>query len=270
MAEFVPYLDSLAWPSTFTRIIMHHTWKPVELDWRGLASMAALKKYYRDDVPWTDAQGRKRKGWWSGPNIFVCWGSPNPEWDGIYQGTPVNEPGTHAGECNPDGPGIEVVGDFDKKPWGPELYAILLDLTVALCRKGKMAASSIIGHRDCGSPKTCPGRQIDLDAFRGQVNAVLKTNGVWALWGTEYPLPASQRHFGIPTEWERNMRDSPANQRLGAAKSWPVYDNTQGDFATQLFERGHIIYTNGKAYTTINLARPKPLKTMATIVPDDE
>lgn len=220
-----------------------------------MQSMAALERYYRDDVVWYDEHHVMHRGWWSGPNLFVCIGSPNPEWDGIFQGTPVMHAGTHAGACNDNGPGIEIVGNFDLAPWGAELYAFILDLAVTICRKGNLTASAIIGHRDCGSPKTCPGSKVDLEAFRGQVAGALSTNGAWEKWGDEYPLPVSQRGYGIPQAWLANMRSTqPGVVHLGAAKSFPVYDNTQGDYVVQLFEHGLVEYSQGKA-TVINYKR---------------
>lgn len=246
VSDFAAHLSGLKVPSWFNHIVIHHTVKPVQVDWRGTASMAALERYYRDSVVWYDAAGNQRRGWNSGPNLFVCLGSPQPEWDGIYQGTPVGHQGTHAGVCNSSSIGIEVVGNYDLSPWSGELHAFMIDLCVAICRWAKRPASIIVGHRDCNSPKTCPGSQIDLTSFRGQVDAVLATNGIWDLWGTEYPLPSEQRIYGIPQAWLANMRSS-APLKLGRAESFPVYDHTLDDFCVQLFERGAIRYYKGQA-----------------------
>lgn len=246
VSEFSAYLSGIKVPTWFNRIVIHHTWKPVQVDWRGMQSMAVLERYYRDVVEWRDASGVIRRGWSSGPNMFVCLGSPSPEWDGIYQGTPIGHQGTHAGKCNSSSIGIEVVGNFDLTPWSGDLHVLMLDICVAICRWAGRTAKIIVGHRDCGSPKTCPGSAIDLVSFRGQVDAILITNGIWDLWGKEYPLPPEQRIYGIPQAWLTNMR-SATTLKLGKAESFPVYDHTLDDFCVQLFERGAIRYYKGQA-----------------------
>jgi hypothetical protein len=156
---------------------LHHTWKPVPSAWRGLESMKALERYYRDEVVWYDDQGRMRKGWWSAPHLFVCIGSPDPaKWDGIYQGTPLTHQGTHAGACNGISGGVEVVWNGDLMPWSPQLENFLLDIFEVLCDWSQIRSvntSNFRGHRECGSDKTCPGSKNDMGRFRSLLNGRL-------------------------------------------------------------------------------------------------
>lgn len=137
------------------KIVLHHTVKPTPAQWRGYHSMANLARYYRDTMRWP-----------SGPHLFVCHGAPNPADNGIWQLTPLNAQGTHAGVCNRDGIGIEVVGRYDDAPWPPVTRQLVLATVRALLTWRGLPVSAVVGHRDCGSRKSCPGRAIDLDAVR--------------------------------------------------------------------------------------------------------
>ena len=155
---FSAYLDSIPRPTWCSGLTLHHTLIPTASQWRGRTSMDALGRYYRDEAPNPDGT----KGWPSGPQLFV-----GP--DGIWQGTPVNQRGTHAGVCNANRIGIEVVGDYDRREWPPSIAAFVYGATVALLRWIGRDERAINGHRDCASTKTCPGSAIDLDVVRREV-----------------------------------------------------------------------------------------------------
>jgi len=140
-------------------VVIHHTYRPVPADWRGLQSMESLKRYYT------------QLGWDSGPQLFICADSQNPAYNGIYQLTALSEVGIHAGVCNSYSWGIEVVGDYDSKPWSLQTTHMVAQSVAHLMNwiNLPVTAQTIKGHRDCNSPKTCPGKAIDLDAFRSIV-----------------------------------------------------------------------------------------------------
>lgn len=240
--QFRSYVFSLPKPPWMRRVIMHHTWKPVQADWRGLQSMDALERYYRDQVVWYDKNGVKHKGWPAGPHLFVCTGSPNPAlYDGIFQGTPINVVGVHAGECN-DGIGLEDVGTFDQQPWGADLRALNIGVVQALLDWTDLTPDRVFGHRDCNSPKTCPGSAVDLNQFRRELSVE-----PWHRWGTTYPLPVDQRGWGIPQAW------LPRSAELMAAVALPEYQkNTSPETVIQRFEGGVVVYRDqrgGYAHT---------------------
>lgn len=246
LSDFEAYLTTVADPLWITELILHHTWKPVPATWRGLRTMADLKIYYRDQVPWYDDAGKLRHGWWSGPNLFVCLEAPDPADNGIFQGTPITQQGTHAGPCNSLGVGVEVVWNGDEAPFPADLNLFVLGVFEALAKWSDVPASKVRGHRECGSPKTCPGSKVNVNTFRSQLADRLKPSApnnesYWAQWGTEYPLPFEQRVYGIPSAW------NPIT--LGKAKSWAVYGPI--GTVTQLFERGMIWYRDGKAHTVL-------------------
>lgn len=133
---------------------LHHTYRPTVAQWRGYASMIGMRDFYIT------------KGWTAGPHLYLA-----P--DGIWQLTPLNLGGVHAGVCNRTRWGIEVVGDYDSGPWPPALAALVHDTLAALFRWRGLAADALNGHRDCNSPKTCPGRAIQLPVVRAELAARL-------------------------------------------------------------------------------------------------
>lgn len=243
VGDFREYLNTLARPTWVKRIIMHHTWKPVQADWRGFVSMASLRNYYENEVIWYDKNGMAHKGWPAGPHLFICKGSPKPEqWDGIYQGTPITEVGVHAGECN-DGIGIEDVGNFDLAPWGSDLYAFNLGIVHSLLEWTSLPVTAVFGHRDCNSPKTCPGSKVDLAQFRTDLGKA--PSDPWAEFGS-CPPPQDQR------SWDYNQRWLEHKAQLGKSQGCPQYIPTGKGTAIRVFQGGIVVddnYHRGKAWT---------------------
>ena len=156
-AHLAPHHPSIAWWAM--GVTLHHTWKPRRQDWRGLRTMQGIKKYYEG------------LGWDSGPHLFIAYGSPDPADDGIWQMTALNEMGIHAGyPANRQHWGMEVVGNYDVEPWPWALHDLVKGATLALLdwRGLAVGASTLKGHREWGSPKTCPGKAIDMNNIRTQ------------------------------------------------------------------------------------------------------
>ena len=136
--------------SWVTGITIHHTILPTIEMWVGRRSMTSLMGFYRDV-----------RGWSSGPHLFIG--------REIWQLTPLNLPGTHGNRCNPDHWGVEVLGSYDQRPWPPALAEIVHGTLAVLLDWRRLPATTINGHRDCGSPKTCPGTAIQLPIVRKAV-----------------------------------------------------------------------------------------------------
>lgn len=154
VAHFLAYLAGLPKPSWAKGVTLHHTYIPKLADWRGHATMSGMGSHYRNVLKWD-----------SGPQIFVA-----P--DGIWQGTPVNQPAVHAQRCNVDHIAIEVVGDYDKTPWAEPITSLVYGTINALfdwLDIPNVTPETLNGHRDCGSSKTCPGSAIDLDVVRDRL-----------------------------------------------------------------------------------------------------
>ena len=137
-------------------VVLHHTWAPTVSQWRGAMSMNGLQRYYM------------RLGWDRGPHLFICQGAPDRDDDGIWQFTPLNVQGIHAGSANSWAWGIEVVGNYDIASWSPAMADMVRGATLALMDWRSIGVSrlTLIGHREVPSPKTCPGRMIDMNIVR--------------------------------------------------------------------------------------------------------
>lgn len=159
-AAFAAHLAArppLGWAAGAT---LHHTWKPEAQDWRGEASMAAIGRYYRATMRWS-----------AGPHLFLCVGAPNPAHDGIWSGTPLTQPGIHAGPCNSTRLGIEVVGNFDQVGWSPPLAELVFGVLLALHRRHGWGADRLNGHRECmPGQKSCPGHAISMESVRAELH----------------------------------------------------------------------------------------------------
>jgi hypothetical protein len=159
VAEFEAHLagyDPAATAPWANGIVYHHTYRPLASQWAGAASISGLKSFYMG------------KGWDRGPHLFICSGAPRSSDDGIWQFTPLNSPGIHAGACNATHWGLEVVGDYDDAPWPPAVAELALGTGAALLRWRRLPLTpqSVRGHRDCLNNKSCPGRSIDMEEVR--------------------------------------------------------------------------------------------------------
>jgi hypothetical protein len=137
----------------------YHTLVPRVNQWRGLASVEGLRDYYTG------------KGWSAGPHLFFCAGAPNPQHDRIWQLTPLSTSGIHAGVCNEDHWGLEIVGDYDQTPWPMPVANLFYDTAAVLLRWRGLAvtAQSVRRHRECLPNKTCPGAAIDMNLVRAEL-----------------------------------------------------------------------------------------------------
>jgi len=137
------------------RIVLHHTVKPLPHKWEGNRTMRELAVYYEYTKHWT-----------AGPHLFVVSGAPDRQTDGIWQLTPLNVPGIHAGGCNVDGIGLEVVGNYHYVPWSVGTSDLVYGALYALLDRTRMGPRDVIGHRECMTERDCPGKQIAMSAIR--------------------------------------------------------------------------------------------------------
>lgn len=140
-------------------VVIHHTYRPTPEQWNGETTLRAIQRYYQS------------LGWSAGPHLFICFGSPNPKNDGIWQLTPLNMRGIHAGVCNSSTIGIEVVGNYDVTPWSDETSNQVCSSIAHFIQWRSIHYARIVGHRDCNSPKTCPGKAININTVRDLVES---------------------------------------------------------------------------------------------------
>jgi hypothetical protein len=164
--DFARYLtglrdDGMSWSPT--GVTIHHTASPsLAMRPNGFETqhMRNLRSWYLS------------LGWSRGPHLFV-------DDHLIWVFSPLTARGVHAVSFNATHFGIEMLGNFDSEDPLSGRGARVLDLsrraTAALCERFEISTGRINGHRDDPkSSKTCPGRKVNLDAFRAGVASLMR------------------------------------------------------------------------------------------------
>lgn len=181
---FTAYLATIPRPDWCDGATAHNTYRPNESQWRGLASMRGMCGLY------------EARGWSAGPHLFLAAECERPIDSGIWQMTPLDHTGIHAGACNKTRLGIESVADWQARPPTPMQYRMLLDVMEAICRAWQFAASAINVHKECMPERTCPGRYLPPAQLRADLEARL------------VPRPVVYRVAGLPV-YERQDLTGP-------------------------------------------------------------
>ncbi|HHW03426.1 MAG TPA: S8 family serine peptidase [Thermoanaerobacterales bacterium] len=108
------------------------------------------------------------KGWRDiGYHYVINNGTYKP--DGMVEkGRPESEEGAHCTEqqMNFRSIGICLVGDFDQSRPTAKQMESLISLCKDIMARYNIPVKNVIGHREAGAPKTCPGKNFDMNAFR--------------------------------------------------------------------------------------------------------
>jgi len=70
--------------------------------------------------------------------------------------------------------GICCAGHGDFADFLPAQYASLYDLIVSICQRFSVTVCDVVGHRETGAPKTCPGNRVDMQKIREEVARRMK------------------------------------------------------------------------------------------------
>ncbi len=169
--QFKSYLTSLGRaPFWLKGVTVHHSYIPDQNTWRGQSTMSGMQNYYQNRVEWKDGNGVVHRGWSAGPQLFLA---PDNK---FWIGTPLNQQGIHAGAFNSSFIGIENIGNFDIAPPSDIVRNRCMDAIIAIFQwKGitQVSLDTVRGHRECGSPKSCPGSKWDMNAFRRDLGLAL-------------------------------------------------------------------------------------------------
>lgn len=149
---------------TIDGIVVHHTWRPTQAQYKQDATMRGIQNYHMDNNKWSDI----------GYHFII-----GPEGT-IYQGRPETVIGAHSSP-NTGKVGICVVGDYDP---GQDRFTAasqesLVQLMTWLTAEYGISTQEYYGHRDF-APKTCPGDDIysKMDAMRTEIIRRLQAAGL--------------------------------------------------------------------------------------------
>ncbi len=144
------------------KVIVHHTWEPSAVDYRGISTVASI--------------GRTHARWWPIRNdhgYHVLFG-PSGE---VFFACPWEKVGAHTRGHNSHSIGVSYIADFGGGPGerapldNPATYAGLAagqQVVGALCDRFEIGADEVFFHSDFSS-KTCPGTLMDRGEYRRAV-----------------------------------------------------------------------------------------------------
>ena len=144
----------------FKYIVIHHS---LTEDGKTV-SWSAIRKYHKEMLGWSDI------GYHMG--VEDIYG----EYE-VLVGRPLTRPGAHCThlDMNRQGIGICFVGNYDViKPSMGMILIAMNRIIIPLCKLYGIPWNNIIGHREAGAPKTCPGLLYDMDVLRELVRHELK------------------------------------------------------------------------------------------------
>lgn len=165
LADFERLLDDWQPRRQIDEFHVHHTWRPRRADFRGLATVEAMRRYHVQHAGMSDIA----------QHLTI-----DPQ-GGLWTGRPFDKAPASIRGRNGDarrGPFmIEMVGNFDT---GNDVLdgaqkAAVQAVVVAVLRKFGLGVEAIRFHNEkvFRAGKTCPGTSLDLAAFRAEIAALL-------------------------------------------------------------------------------------------------
>lgn len=181
--QLIDLLEATPFSRRINAVHLHHTWRPRRVDFRGLRTIEAMRRYHIETNGWSDIAQHltidPTGHVWTGRD----WNQP-----------PASSSGQNGSRT--EGPFmVEMIGDFDE---AQEVLdglqrAATVDVIAALFRRFKLADKDLRFHRELGSPNTCPGETIDKKTLLAEVTARLP--GLPAAVAPVTPEPAGPRLF---------------------------------------------------------------------------
>ena len=106
----------------------------------------------------------------------------------FYPGRKEDETGAHCTSMNMNSQalGLCMSGHGDYYKWTEPQYQTMLRIVFGWCKKYNIPFSNVMGHRETGAHKSCPGTKIDCSEIREDLalmEAKLATTGVLSLAG---------------------------------------------------------------------------------------
>ncbi len=156
LAEFQQHLDSLKMPRSIDEVIIHHTEAPTAAQYKGLATIQGVRRYHMQVRGWSD----------NGYHVMIA-----PTGD-LWLCRPLEREGAHCLGHNARSVGVSYVANFDTEdPRGHGGMVTGQRAVAALLKRFGLGGENIHFHREFAD-KTCPGKKLDLAAYRKEVAQV--------------------------------------------------------------------------------------------------
>ena len=149
---------------------MHHTWRPRQVEFRGLASILGMWKYHTETNGWSDIAQHVTID----PQGII--------WTGRSWKQPPASSGGHNGTSRVGPFMFEMIGDFDagKEKLQGAQRASVIGVITAIQKKNGLRPNTLRFHRQLGSPKTCPGSGLSYEEILGEVTSAHTTFAIAA------------------------------------------------------------------------------------------
>lgn len=204
-AEGRRYCEGTPIWSKAKKVILHHTWSPNSRAYTGPETVRAIQRYHVEERGWKDI----------GYHLLIA---PNGD---TYPGRPMTEYGAHCKGQN-EHIGVAAIANFDEEApagWGG-IWQLCECLSILLNRI-KVGSAGLHFHREYAD-KSCPGRNLQLDALRARISTSTGANSVRVVGPDGATIICNAR---IETNWVVRVDLRPFAEALGYvldASQWPT------------------------------------------------
>lgn len=171
LVDFTELLSTARLTREIDAVHLHHTWRPRHKDFRGLATIEAMRRYHMSEQP-----GKRA---WIDIAQHLTIDPAGGIWTGRNWNVPPASAVRHNGSSRKGPFMIEMVGDFDvdqdtfedpQRESVVEVVAQLLRRFVAAARASPPAEiAALVRFHNEFSAKTCPGTGIDRDSLLADI-----------------------------------------------------------------------------------------------------
>ena len=140
-------------------IHLHHTWRPTRADWRGEATLEAMRRYHIDVLRWIDL----------GQHLTI--GPDGSLWTGRSLESPPASAAGYNGTAQQGPLMVALVGDFDRGRetfTGPQAEATYTALA-AILAACQLPLDALRFYSEFNPARTSPGSSLVLADFRSEV-----------------------------------------------------------------------------------------------------
>ncbi len=154
--ELQEHLAELQVNRPIEEVIIHHTWRPRASDYRGIPTVAGVRRYHTKVRGWSD----------NGYHVMI---GPNGD---IFLCRPLRRPGAHTFGRNAHSIGVAYIGNFDEEDPRRNGLSTGVEVVAVLLWRFGLDEKAVNFHRDYAQ-KSCPGRLLRKQLYRGLVRAAL-------------------------------------------------------------------------------------------------